>query len=178
MFSSVGGGTTGVRGVERVRRVVSSVRRYRCVASTGIADLSLKGKCTRVTMSVRDRLFCGIVSRRAKLSVARRCRLLGYVGALSRGRGRFSGVTRTCRRIRRANCKVIVPAVSRLALSRPRVVGRDKGCNVGLETDTPSVRVVGVFARARMAPVINSRRRSRRLISCLLERFSRGPRGV
>lgn len=158
--------------------VARHLGRYRCASSYSMDDVSLKYNDTGVSMHMKSKLFCGILSRSANLAIRGRRDLVTAVHRLTSMGGRCSELGYTLSRIRTANCKVIVPSVSRLALRRPRLMGRNNGCKIGLSTDTPSVRVLGTGVGARITPVINDRDRSRRLMGCLLRNFRRSPRGV
>ncbi len=173
------GSTT--RGVHRVHSVVGfpgTFGRDRGISCMGISAVSLKRKDTGMVLGIGPSLFCGVLTRAAKLVVGSRRRLVSYLGRLSGTGGRCTHIGNTLRRYRTANCNVVVPSVDRLRLRRPRVIGRNKHCNIQLHTSTPSVRLVGTGVAARIDPVINDRGRSRSLMVCLLSNFRRSPIGV
>lgn len=165
-------------GVHDIGSFTRSLDRCGRVRTTTVSSSSLSINGVDVSIHVGDECCCAILSSGYNYRVGGRGSLVSIIDRLSGVGAGFSGFGSTLNRIRQANCNVIVPSVSRLALRRPRVIGRNKQCNIGLGTRTPSVRVVHYGAHARMTPVINDRDRSRRLIVCLLHRFRRGPTGV
>lgn len=166
------------RGVSQVGSISSSNQTtlsYRTIRDTTLDKVGLTSNMIHVAILLGPRIFCGILDRRANLRVNSRTKLVPYVVRLTGTGHTCRGVHDTVRRIRTANCNVIVPSVSRLSLRRPRVIQRNKQCNIHLRTDTPSVRVVGTIVRARLDPVIKARGRDRSLIRDLLGSFRSSP---
>lgn len=148
----------GDTGRRVTRRIFHSVR---------LRATSLSGKAIAVHVRAARRYCFSCVDRVAKVRVRKRCRVVSVLHSLSQVGGRCRHIRSTVTTIRRGKCKIIVPKLSSVQVRSPILVRRTKGCNIGVQTVSPSVRVVGTSVRARVTPVINDRRRTGSLVTCV-----------
>lgn len=159
-------------GVGDVRRVHSVAGRSMglskpCMRSSLLRSMNLSSKAMGMEVHVGRRCCCEVLDRVDKVRVRDRCRLVRAVRRLMRVGRRCMGIRTTLRTIHKANCNIIIPGLSRVRVTRPRIVQRKGGCKMGVGSGDPSVRVVGTGVRARVTPVMKARRRTGSLVRCV-----------
>lgn len=175
LFGCVKSACADVSNIRSVKNFVNIFERNENIEALNISDLDLSNGSVTVRISMDNKYFYSILSKRCGVSISNEKELMNEIITLTSMRKEFERFNSALSEVERTGYGIVMPDIDELTLEEPEIMKQGGRYGVKLKAQAPSIHMIKCNTYTEVAPIVGSESQSQELVMYLLKEFEENP---
>lgn len=167
-----------VNRVGDVKNAFLSMNENEYVDSVSLDVLDLGTGCAKLTLSMQEELYYGVISELSGFSVSGERELIALLQELAKVKERYDKVADALDAVNETGYGIVMPDVEDLHLEEPKIVKQAGGYGVKLRAAAQSVHMIRANIETEINPIVGTEQQSEDLVRYMLREFEEDPKSI
>ncbi len=161
-----------------VKNAFLSMNENEYVDSVSLDVLDLGTGCAKLTLSMQEGLYYGVISELSGFSVSGERELIALLQELAKVKERYDKVADALDAVNETGYGIVMPDVEDLHLEEPKIVKQAGGYGVKLRAAAQSVHMIRANIETEINPIVGTEQQSEDLVRYMLREFEEDPKSI
>lgn len=148
--------------------ILSTLTQLPDVLELSCKDVSLATGTVSCTITFPDKLFYGILSSNAGVTIESDSQLLKLLKELSAIRKEYDKISDALHSVQATGYGIVMPTAEEMTLQKPEVIRKNGACGVRLKAGAPSIHMIRVDIDTQINPMVGDEKQSQALIDSMM----------